>query len=93
MGASIGVHVHVHFLVLLIKQFLSCFQRWMRAKLQRKRYLEEHRRVVMIQRAARTWLARRHRAATVIQRAVQGLLLRRRQERMQRGIIMAQVCQ
>ncbi|KAG5275923.1 hypothetical protein AALO_G00126000 [Alosa alosa] len=67
-----------------------CIQRWMKTKLQRKRYLEERRQVVVTQRAARAWLARRHRAATVIQRTVRGMLLSRRQEKMQRGIIRAQ---
>uniref|UniRef100_A0A8C7PDQ2 Assembly factor for spindle microtubules n=1 Tax=Oncorhynchus mykiss TaxID=8022 RepID=A0A8C7PDQ2_ONCMY len=69
--------------------FCSC-QRWLRARLQRRRYLEDRRRVVVAQRAARSWLARRRRAASTIQHAARTFLLRRREQRVQQGIIKAQ---
>ncbi|CAB1323856.1 unnamed protein product [Coregonus sp. 'balchen'] len=67
-----------------------CVQRWLRARLQRRRYLEDRRRVVVAQRAARSWLARRHHAASTIQHAARTFLLRRREQRVQQGIIKAQ---
>ena len=63
----------------------------MRARQQRRRYLEDRRKVVIAQRAGKRWLARRHKAATVIQQTVREFLQRRRQERVQRGIVKAQV--
>nr|XP_029504592.1 abnormal spindle-like microcephaly-associated protein homolog [Oncorhynchus nerka] len=65
-------------------------QRWLRARIQRRRYLEDMRRVVVAQRAARSWLARRRRAASTIQHAARTFLLRRREQRVQQGIIKAQ---
>ncbi|XP_052319840.1 abnormal spindle-like microcephaly-associated protein [Oncorhynchus keta] len=65
-------------------------QRWLRARIQRLRYLEDRRRVVVAQRAARSWLARRRRAASTIQHAARTFLLRRREQRVQQGIIKAQ---
>ncbi|XP_034558935.1 abnormal spindle-like microcephaly-associated protein [Notolabrus celidotus] len=65
-------------------------QRWVRARQQRSRYLEDRRKVITAQRAAKRWLARRHTAASVIQQAVHRFLLLRRQKRVQRGIVKAQ---
>ncbi|KAM4548144.1 abnormal spindle-like microcephaly-associated protein [Odontesthes bonariensis] len=65
-------------------------QRWVRAKQQRRRYLEDRRKVVTAQRAVRCWLARRHRAASIIQLSVRKFLLLKRQERVQMGIVKAQ---
>ncbi|XP_076880706.1 abnormal spindle-like microcephaly-associated protein [Brachyhypopomus gauderio] len=65
-------------------------QRWIRAKLQRKRYLEHRESVVKAQRAVRAWLEHRAQAATLIQRMTRRFLLRRRQEKLQHGIIKAQ---
>ncbi|XP_062252212.1 abnormal spindle-like microcephaly-associated protein [Platichthys flesus] len=65
-------------------------QRWVRATQQRRRYLEDRRKVVTAQRAVRCWLARRHRAASVIQQTVRNFLLLRRQRRVQQGIVKAQ---
>uniref|UniRef100_UPI003AAD236D abnormal spindle-like microcephaly-associated protein n=1 Tax=Centroberyx gerrardi TaxID=166262 RepID=UPI003AAD236D len=65
-------------------------QQWVRARQQRRRYLEERRKVVTAQRAVRDWLARRHKAASVIQHAARRFLLLRRQKRVQRGIVKAQ---
>lgn len=66
-------------------------QCWVRARLQRRRYLEDRRKVVTVQRAVRRWLARRHRAAAIIQEVTRKFLLDRRQKRAQRGIVKAQV--
>ncbi|KAM4738484.1 abnormal spindle-like microcephaly-associated protein isoform 2-T2 [Anableps anableps] len=71
-------------------QSVVTVQRWVRAWLQRRRYLEERRKVATVQRVVRRWLARRHAAASVIQRAARKFLLIRRQKRVQRGIVKAQ---
>ncbi|XP_040896643.1 abnormal spindle-like microcephaly-associated protein isoform X2 [Toxotes jaculatrix] len=65
-------------------------QRWVRARQQRRQYLDDRRKVVIAQRAIRCWLARRHKAASVIQQAVRKFLLLRRQRRVQQGIVKAQ---
>ncbi|XP_035863200.1 abnormal spindle-like microcephaly-associated protein isoform X1 [Sander lucioperca] len=65
-------------------------QRWLRARQQRRRYLEDRRKVVIAQRAVKRWLARRHKVASVIQQAVRKFLLLRRQKRVQQGIVKAQ---
>ncbi|XP_024134348.1 abnormal spindle-like microcephaly-associated protein isoform X2 [Oryzias melastigma] len=65
-------------------------QRWLRARQQRRRYLEDRRKLVSIQRAVRRWLARRHQAASVIQLAVRKFLYVKRQQRVQQGIVKAQ---
>ncbi|XP_034736552.1 abnormal spindle-like microcephaly-associated protein isoform X1 [Etheostoma cragini] len=65
-------------------------QRWVRARQQRRRYLEDRRKVVIAQRAVKRWLARRHKVASVIQQAVRKFLLLRRQKRVQQGIVKAQ---
>uniref|UniRef100_A0A6Q2ZL10 Calponin-homology (CH) domain-containing protein n=1 Tax=Esox lucius TaxID=8010 RepID=A0A6Q2ZL10_ESOLU len=65
-------------------------QRWVRAQLQRRHYLEDKRRVIVAQRAARRWLACRHDAARTIQHAAQAFVLRRREQRMQQGVIRMQ---
>nr|XP_020442858.1 abnormal spindle-like microcephaly-associated protein [Monopterus albus] len=65
-------------------------QQWVKAKQQRRRYLEEKRKVVIVQRAVKRWLACRHKAAYIIQKAVRKFLLLRRQKRVQRGIVKAQ---
>ncbi|XP_031725631.1 abnormal spindle-like microcephaly-associated protein [Anarrhichthys ocellatus] len=65
-------------------------QRWVRSRQQRRRYLEDRRKVLIAQRAVKCWLGRRHKAASAIQQAVRKFLLRRRQERVQQGIVKAQ---
>ncbi|XP_038571070.1 abnormal spindle-like microcephaly-associated protein [Micropterus salmoides] len=65
-------------------------QRRVRARQQRRRYLEDRRKVVTAQRAVKRWLARRHKAAAVIQQAVHKFLLLRRHKRVQQGIVKAQ---
>ncbi|XP_036443214.1 abnormal spindle-like microcephaly-associated protein [Colossoma macropomum] len=61
-------------------------QRWFKAKIQRKRYLEQRQKIITMQRAVKAWLGHRNQAATVIQRAAKGFLLRRRKERQQQGV-------
>ncbi|XP_068599542.1 abnormal spindle-like microcephaly-associated protein [Brachionichthys hirsutus] len=65
-------------------------QRWVRARQQRRRYLEDRRKVLLAQRAVKHWLACRHKAAAVIQSAVRKFILLRRQKRVERGILKAQ---
>ncbi|KAG7220012.1 hypothetical protein INR49_000660 [Caranx melampygus] len=65
-------------------------QRWVRSRQQRRRFLEDRRKVVVAQRATKRWLARRHKAASVIQEAVRKFLLLKRQKRIQQGIVKAQ---
>ncbi|XP_068176408.1 abnormal spindle-like microcephaly-associated protein [Antennarius striatus] len=65
-------------------------QRWVRSMQQRKRYLEDRRKVVLAQRAVRRWLACRHKAASVIQKTIRKFLLLRRQRRVEQGILKAQ---
>ncbi|NXT05360.1 ASPM protein, partial [Prunella fulvescens] len=62
-------------------------QSWFRAKMQRRRFLRDYRRVVGLQRAVRRWLDRRNAAAAVIQRNARALLARRRRRRLALGII------
>ncbi|KAM9460689.1 abnormal spindle-like microcephaly-associated protein [Clarias gariepinus] len=62
-------------------------QRWFLARLQRRRYLEQRQKIIMVQRAVKAWLNRRNEAATIVQHAAKKLLLRRRKERLQHGII------
>ncbi|XP_037105159.1 abnormal spindle-like microcephaly-associated protein [Syngnathus acus] len=65
-------------------------QNLVRARLQRRRYLAQRRKVVTAQRAVRRWLARRHNSAAVIQRAARKFLLLRRQKRVERGVVKIQ---
>ncbi|XP_060934824.1 abnormal spindle-like microcephaly-associated protein [Limanda limanda] len=85
--------LRAHWALESAKRQIHCvvaLQRWVRATQQRRRYLEDRRKVVTAQRAVRCWLARRHRAASVIQQAVRNFLLLRRQRRVQQGIVKAQ---
>uniref|UniRef100_A0AAQ5YI81 Calponin-homology (CH) domain-containing protein n=1 Tax=Amphiprion ocellaris TaxID=80972 RepID=A0AAQ5YI81_AMPOC len=65
-------------------------QRWVRARQQRTRYLEDRKKVVIAQRVVKSWLARRNKAASIIQQAVRKFLLLRRQKKVQRAIVKAQ---
>ncbi|NWU80605.1 ASPM protein, partial [Onychorhynchus coronatus] len=62
-------------------------QRWFRAKMQRKRFLRDYQRIILVQRAIRGWLNHRHDAATIIQRNVQRFLACRRRRKFAVGII------
>ncbi|XP_055077433.1 abnormal spindle-like microcephaly-associated protein [Periophthalmus magnuspinnatus] len=65
-------------------------QRWVRVCLQRRRYRDDRRKVVLVQRAVKRWFDRRQKAARVIQQAARKLLLLRRQKRVHQGIVKAQ---
>nr|XP_033937041.1 abnormal spindle-like microcephaly-associated protein isoform X4 [Pseudochaenichthys georgianus] len=65
-------------------------QRCVKARQQRRRYLEDRRNVVVAQRAVKRWLARRHKSASVIQQAARKFLLLRHQKRVEQGIVKAQ---
>nr|XP_023650446.1 abnormal spindle-like microcephaly-associated protein [Paramormyrops kingsleyae] len=67
-----------------------CIQKWLRTRIQRKRYLEDREKLIKLQRTVRIWLSRRHRASTIIQRAVRKFLTKRREQRVQHGIIKLQ---
>ncbi|NXM35060.1 ASPM protein, partial [Oxyruncus cristatus] len=62
-------------------------QRWFRAKMQRKRFLGDYQRIILLQRAIRGWLNHRHDAATIIQRNVLRFLACRRRRKFAVGII------
>ncbi|NWQ68255.1 ASPM protein, partial [Neopipo cinnamomea] len=62
-------------------------QRWFRAKMQRKRFLRDYQRIVLLQHAIRGWLNHRHDAAIIIQRNVQRFLACRRRRKFAVGII------
>ncbi|NXP59686.1 ASPM protein, partial [Chloropsis cyanopogon] len=62
-------------------------QSWFRAKMQRKRFLRDYQRILVVQRAVRGWLNHRNAAAAVIQRNVRSFLARRRSRKLAVGII------
>lgn len=85
--------LRVHWALLSAKKQINSvltIQRWVRAWIQKRRYQDNRRKVVVVQRAFRRWYDRRQKAACVIQRATRRFLLLRRQERIQQGIIKAQ---
>ncbi|XP_047665505.1 abnormal spindle-like microcephaly-associated protein isoform X2 [Tachysurus fulvidraco] len=82
--------LRVHWALKAAKKQISSviyIQRWFLARLQRRRYLEQRQKIIIVQRAVKAWLNHRNQAATHIQRAVKRFLLRRRQERLQNGIM------
>ncbi|NXG09898.1 ASPM protein, partial [Sakesphorus luctuosus] len=62
-------------------------QRWFRAKMQRKRFLEDYQRVICLQRAIRGWLRHRNDAATIIQRNARRFLACRRRRKFAVAIV------
>ncbi|XP_037325617.2 abnormal spindle-like microcephaly-associated protein [Pungitius pungitius] len=85
--------LRAHWALESAKRQIHCvvtIQRWVRCRQQRRRYLEDRRKVLTAQRAAKRWLSRRHAAAAVIQQAVRRFLVGRRQQRVQQGIVKAQ---
>ncbi|XP_024619831.1 abnormal spindle-like microcephaly-associated protein homolog [Neophocaena asiaeorientalis asiaeorientalis] len=58
-----------------------CIQRWFRARLQHKRFLQKHR-FMNIQNEAQERMSQQNRAASVIQKAVRRFLLRKKQEKL-----------
>ncbi|KAM5237781.1 abnormal spindle-like microcephaly-associated protein [Ctenodactylus gundi] len=63
-----------------------CIQRWFRAKLQRKRFIEKYHSTLKVKHAIQEHLNQQNKAASVIQKAVRRFLLRRRQERFSRQV-------
>uniref|UniRef100_A0A8D2AX90 Calponin-homology (CH) domain-containing protein n=1 Tax=Sciurus vulgaris TaxID=55149 RepID=A0A8D2AX90_SCIVU len=58
-----------------------CIQRWFRAKLQRKRFIEKYCSIIKTEHEVQEYVNQRNRAASVIQKAVRHFLLRKRQEK------------
>ncbi|XP_047377735.1 abnormal spindle-like microcephaly-associated protein isoform X2 [Sciurus carolinensis] len=58
-----------------------CIQRWFRAKLQRKRFIEKYCSIIKTEHEVQEYMNQRNRAASVIQKAVRHFLLRKRQEK------------
>ncbi|NWR28219.1 ASPM protein, partial [Tachuris rubrigastra] len=80
----------IHLTLKLAQNHISSvliIQKWFRAKMQRKRFLRDYQRIILLQRAIRGWLNHRHDAATIIQRNVQRFLACRRRRKFTVGII------
>ncbi|XP_046308040.1 abnormal spindle-like microcephaly-associated protein homolog [Marmota monax] len=58
-----------------------CIQRWFRAKLERKRFIEKYYSIIKIEHEVQECMNQKSRAASVIQKAVRHFLLRKRQEK------------
>uniref|UniRef100_A0A2I2YNG2 Assembly factor for spindle microtubules n=1 Tax=Gorilla gorilla gorilla TaxID=9595 RepID=A0A2I2YNG2_GORGO len=67
-----------------------CIQRWFRARLQEKRFIQKYHSVKKIEHEGQECLSQRNRAASVIQKAVRHFLLRKKQEKFTSGIIKIQ---
>ncbi|XP_028918990.1 abnormal spindle-like microcephaly-associated protein, partial [Ornithorhynchus anatinus] len=65
-------------------------QRWFRARLQRKRFIQDRQKIIKVQNAVRTWLSRRNRAATVLQRAARRFLFSKREEKLKNRVVKIQ---
>ncbi|XP_064129529.1 abnormal spindle-like microcephaly-associated protein isoform X4 [Loxodonta africana] len=63
-----------------------CIQRWFRARLQQKRFIQKFQSITEIQHEVQGWLDQQNRAALVIQKAVRHFLLRKKQEKLNSGI-------
>ncbi|XP_049713783.1 abnormal spindle-like microcephaly-associated protein isoform X3 [Elephas maximus indicus] len=63
-----------------------CIQRWFRARLQQKRFIQKYQSITKIQHEVQGWLDQQNRAALVIQKAVRHFLLRKKQEKLNSGI-------
>nr|P62283.1 RecName: Full=Abnormal spindle-like microcephaly-associated protein homolog [Aotus vociferans]AAR98743.1 ASPM [Aotus sp. PDE-2004] len=64
-----------------------CIQRWFRARLQQKRFIQKCHSIKKIEHEGQERLSQQNRAASVIQKAVRHFLLRRKQEKFTSGII------
>ncbi|PNJ50121.1 ASPM isoform 1 [Pongo abelii] len=67
-----------------------CIQRWFRARLQRKRFIQKYHSIKKIEHEGQECLSQQNRAASVIQKAVRHFLLRKKQEKFTSGIIKIQ---
>ncbi|XP_003792358.1 abnormal spindle-like microcephaly-associated protein isoform X1 [Otolemur garnettii] len=63
-----------------------CIQRWFRARLQQKKFIQKCHSIVKIEHEVQECLNQQNRAASVIQRALRRFLLRKKQEKFNRGI-------
>ncbi|XP_007939371.1 abnormal spindle-like microcephaly-associated protein [Orycteropus afer afer] len=61
-------------------------QRWFRARLQQKRFIQKHQSIMKIEHEGQEWLSQQNRAALVIQRTVRHFLLHKKQEKFNSGI-------
>lgn len=66
-------------------------QRWFRAKLQQKKFIEKCRNIVKTKHEMQERLNQQNRAASVIQKAVRRFLLHKRQEKFNNRITKIQV--
>uniref|UniRef100_A0A452GLU7 Calponin-homology (CH) domain-containing protein n=1 Tax=Gopherus agassizii TaxID=38772 RepID=A0A452GLU7_9SAUR len=64
-----------------------CIQRWFQARLQQKKSLQDHLKIIKIQQMVRVWLKQRNEAATTIQRAVRKFLFYKHRRKLKNGII------
>nr|XP_017822011.3 abnormal spindle-like microcephaly-associated protein isoform X2 [Callithrix jacchus] len=67
-----------------------CIQRWFRARLQQKRFIQKCHSIKKIEHEGQERLSQQNRAASVIQKAVRHFLLRKKQEKLTSGIIKCQ---
>ncbi|XP_060034467.1 abnormal spindle-like microcephaly-associated protein [Erinaceus europaeus] len=67
-----------------------CIQRWFRARLQQKRFIQEYHSFLKLQHEIQEPLSKQNWAASVIQKAVRRFLLHKKQERLNNGIIKIQ---
>ncbi|XP_033052822.1 abnormal spindle-like microcephaly-associated protein isoform X2 [Trachypithecus francoisi] len=67
-----------------------CIQRWFRARLQQKKFIQKYYSIEKIEHEGQECLSQRNRAASVIQKAVRHFVLRKKQEKFTSGIIKIQ---
>ncbi|XP_060686162.1 abnormal spindle-like microcephaly-associated protein isoform X2 [Hemiscyllium ocellatum] len=65
-------------------------QRLFRTCLQRRRYLDDYHKIIVVQRTVKVWLMRRHKAAVVIQKVARHFLYKTRKQRFHSGVIKIQ---
>uniref|UniRef100_A0A8C0W9M4 Calponin-homology (CH) domain-containing protein n=1 Tax=Castor canadensis TaxID=51338 RepID=A0A8C0W9M4_CASCN len=73
--------------------WVICIQRWFRARLQQKRFIEKYRSIIKIEHEVQECLNQQNKAASVIQKAVRQFLLCKRQEKLTSRITKIQVIQ
>uniref|UniRef100_A0A8C6JGW8 Uncharacterized protein n=1 Tax=Melopsittacus undulatus TaxID=13146 RepID=A0A8C6JGW8_MELUD len=80
----------IHLILKLAQNQISSvlvIQRWLRAKMQQKRFRRDYQRIIQLQRVIRGWLKHRNDAAAIIQRNVLRFLACRRRRKFAIGII------
>ncbi|KAL2771104.1 abnormal spindle-like microcephaly-associated protein isoform 2 [Daubentonia madagascariensis] len=63
-----------------------CIQRWFRARLQQKRFIQKYHSIIKTEHEVQESLSQQNRAASVIQKAVRHFLLCKKQEKLNSGI-------